>query len=204
MLGEIRDGLDADGGVARAHRTTVADAIADLATVGLDPPNGTEYAAVSADGYAFAEQARYPDFAGPACVLNVDACLKSSTSAFDTFRRFAHERRDCGDCLILALAGRSGSRGLEAFLPTTDPVDVRPGRWTPSAWPKDRTNDLLARAFPQPQTTTRADIATLLIRYSYASGDSPTCVGLSLSLRRACSSHIGRAARLDADSATDP
>lgn len=38
----------------------------------------------------------------------------------DILKRFAFETRDCGDCLIMHLVGRSGKKGLQAFLPSAN------------------------------------------------------------------------------------
>lgn len=38
----------------------------------------------------------------------------------EIFKRFAFTERGCGDCLIMHLVGKSGERGLNAFLPETD------------------------------------------------------------------------------------
>ena len=175
----MRSGLGAGGEVLRAERTTVVNATDDLAAAGLERPNGTEYTALSADGYAWADKPPRIHVPGTVCVLDLDECLaplNGTTSTLATFKRFAYERRDCGDCLMSSLVARSGPRGLAAFLPTTEPEDVRSVRWAPRAWPKDWQAADLALAFPDPQTTTRAQIASLLLRYSYVVGESPTCV----------------------------
>lgn len=179
MVAEMRSGLSADGSVTRPVRTTVADALDDLAAVGIERPNATVYSTASADGYAWASRSPYSGGSGVVCTLGIEECFAldgETLGPFAAFRRFTYERRECGDCLTLALLGRSGRRGLGTFLPVEDPTDAPSDRWSPSAWPKEWRDPDLALAFPDPRTTTRRQIATLLLRYSYALGESSTCV----------------------------
>ncbi|GAA5955214.1 hypothetical protein JCM21900_002241 [Sporobolomyces salmonicolor] len=65
------------------------------------------------------------DESGPVCTLDLKTCFGTeflvvdtgNVSVQDTFRRVAFEKPQCGDCLIALLLGKSGKRGLEAFLP---------------------------------------------------------------------------------------
>lgn len=64
---------------------------------------------------------RNPDFvAANACVINRSTCFGASQgdeTANDCFKRIAFETSKCGDCIITALIGASGTSGIDKFLP---------------------------------------------------------------------------------------
>jgi hypothetical protein len=118
---------------------------------GLPEPKQTTLEFSSQDGYAFlgADEGmvgvpqikKWPRFDGegeegegenPVCTLDLVACFGddflSSSSDDDldvssVFTRIALEQPQCGDCLISLLVGKSGERGLEAFLPPASETD---------------------------------------------------------------------------------
>lgn len=136
------------------------------AQVGLANPLETTTEFSSHDGYAFLGlEAKLPfvysskewpaspltasPSSDPVCELDVRSCFGDKFSSLDegevdvssVFKRVAFEQTQCGDCLIALLVGKSGVRGLEAFLPEEDadadthemPVITLPGsmriRW---------------------------------------------------------------------------
>lgn len=115
------------------------------AEAGLPAPLHTFYQFSSADGFAYtnihtppgrsrsagpiwpmlANEAGRTD---PICTLYFDQCFEpeflsaaseTDMSVLDTFRRIAFAQPECGDCIIALLVGKSGPRGLEAFLPSS-------------------------------------------------------------------------------------
>ncbi|MCO5613674.1 hypothetical protein L7F22_067952 [Adiantum nelumboides] len=60
------------------------------------------------------------------CQIDLSICwpkddhLNPVMNTDDIFKRFAFKERGCGDCLIMHLVGKSGERGLKAFLPKDD------------------------------------------------------------------------------------
>ena len=115
------------------------------AEAGLPAPLRTFYQFSSADGFAYTNIHSPPDRsrssgpiwpvlvseAGrtePICTLHIDQCFaleflsaanKTDMSVLDTFQRIAFAQPECGDCIIALLVGKSGPRGLEAFLPAS-------------------------------------------------------------------------------------
>lgn len=72
---------------------------------------------------------RWIDYSNPGprrfCSLNIQQCFRPSEilqDSSDLFKHIAFAQPECGDCLILALLGASGTQGLEAFLPPHDKV----------------------------------------------------------------------------------
>ncbi|PWY99738.1 hypothetical protein BCV70DRAFT_237621 [Testicularia cyperi] len=54
-----------------------------------------------------------------ACSISRSKCMDPARteSASDFFKRIAFAKPECGDCMVAALIGASGSRGLEKFMP---------------------------------------------------------------------------------------
>lgn len=55
------------------------------------------------------------------CTLHIQQCFRPDSSGLqdsgNLLKHVAFSRPECGDCLIMALLGASGTRGMEAFLP---------------------------------------------------------------------------------------
>ncbi|GAA5983287.1 hypothetical protein JCM11641_002250 [Rhodosporidiobolus odoratus] len=117
------------------------------------------------------------------CTLDLLLCFgeaflsTKSNSSFvvnEVFRRVAYDQPQCGDCLIALLLGKSGEKGLEAFLPSADTAQdasqevqaealaLEGTRWEELDFSKglDGPGSLRQRA------------ATLIQRYAYTIGSS--------------------------------
>ncbi|GAA6049513.1 hypothetical protein JCM3770_000824 [Rhodotorula araucariae] len=119
------------------------------------------------------------------CAIDFDECFGAaflaSTAALpvdDVLRRVAYEAPQCGDCVILALVGRSGSTGLSAFLPSC-PTSAPPQRAIAppvlfSPEPRFASVSLAAVAPSAPRTcaSARALATRRILRYAYTLGDS--------------------------------
>lgn len=146
----------------------------------FETPLATTYGWVSGDGYPLANvhfdtKERRPN----QCLIDFEYCLGqdfggSSSVDVDTvdlFKRIAFELPHCGDCVVTALVGKSGDRGLEAFLPVAKkgkrPPDVGevPAVGRGANW---RTADF---AIPNAaRVSPRAWAVRAIQRYSYAFG----------------------------------
>ena len=188
---------------------------------GLDEPSGTSVVFSSQDGYAHfrtlaqiqANEFRpWPAFeAGqdtaelPACEIDVAQCFgpdflsaeppsDGETNAYVALKRLAFEHPQCGDCVVIGLLAKSGTRGLEAFLPppataarpAVDPksvpaavaVGLNSGAWAGAAFAGPPLSAGMARL-----TAVR-----LISRYAYAVGETDSRFvsdkGSEASLRR--------------------
>ncbi|BGP29032.1 hypothetical protein JCM10296v2_000768 [Rhodotorula toruloides] len=202
--------------VPRPQRDTIRTLAEDHAKVGLPNPLETTTEFSSHDGYAFLGLESkmpfvYPSTDWPAsplsatpssdpiCVLDMKSCLGDEFVSLDegevevsaVYKRVAFEQTQCGDYLIALLVGKSGSRGLEAFLPEEEeavdmdemPVVALPGST------KTRWQEVDYAAPLDGPGTLRQKAAALIQRYSYTLGSSPSSfqsiryAGTSLSTR---------------------
>ncbi|KAM0755806.1 hypothetical protein T439DRAFT_308229 [Meredithblackwellia eburnea MCA 4105] len=188
------------------RRSTTAEDIKLFNTSGLVRPLSSETAFDSRDGFAmasFLKGSPWPvqptdSSAAPnavACNLDIPGCLGSDflseTKAFGTnsvFKRVAFEFPLCGDCAVLQLVGKSGPRGLSAFLPEVEVVNKdtkeeetyrRSETRSASSIKKVRPLGDCAKVFSEidfvdPSTTRarRARAARLIHRYSYIIGST--------------------------------
>ncbi|GAA5866218.1 hypothetical protein JCM3774_004122 [Rhodotorula dairenensis] len=185
-------------------RTTLANMAAHSGDAGLPAPLQTFPQFSSADGYAYTNIHTPPGRARgsgpiwpllavqqgrtePICTLDFDQCFGSDflslgdeaeVSAVDVYRRVAFAKPECGDCVIALLVGKSGPRGLEAFLPpSTDAQNaVRTELVQPIAIGLETTKwrDLVVD-LPATDLNARRQQATALIqRYAYTLGDTPS------------------------------
>lgn len=101
-------------------------------------------------------------------------------SSSDLFKRIAFEDVHCGDCLIPALLGQSGSKGLNAFLPSEEQEEAELSHETTHERDKNadtvtvlplkkrwREIDFSIDAVKPPSETPRQFAARLLLRYQY-------------------------------------
>lgn len=196
------------------------------AEAGLPAPLHTFYQFSSADGFAYTNIHSPPDRsrssgpiwpvlaneAGrtePICTLHFDQCFKpeflsaadeTDISVLDTFQRIAFAQPECGDCIIALLVGKSGPRGLEAFLPSSpespEPDSTQPmpptaiglssTKWREVTFEPPAPNTRARRQqasqipfLPQQQSRTlltrgREQAAALIQRYAYTLGDTPS------------------------------
>ncbi|GAA5862968.1 hypothetical protein JCM1840_002342 [Sporobolomyces johnsonii] len=124
----------------------------------------------------------------PVCTLDLTTCFGEEfldvdgggdVSVQDTFRRVAFERPQCGDCLIALLVGRSGDKGLEAFVPppSEEDDDDEEQEETPEVnavgtsgtkwWEVDFDTRLSGK-----QGSRRRRATSLIHRYAYTIGNS--------------------------------
>ena len=83
----------------------------------------------------------------------------------EVFRRVAFEEPRCGDCVITLLLGRSGARGLGAFLP-----DARAGEGGGGGEVLSRAKSWEDAEYAAEDDKSRARAVSLLTRYSYVLG----------------------------------
>lgn len=112
-----------------------------LKSARISLPKSTMYHFTSADGYSLVSSGqdpyRWPSYDNTTdeydhlphdiCSIPIELCFGSDDFILETFtgdrsssnlfKRMAFENPQCGDCLIVALLGTSGSTGLNAFLP---------------------------------------------------------------------------------------
>lgn len=100
------------------------DGIAELySQAGISLPGATTIYFDSRDGYAgFGAKRQAPGtelcrFEGRLCLGDGFLDSDRTISSTSLFTRNAFEHRDCGNCVIQLLLGRSGSKGLGKFLP---------------------------------------------------------------------------------------
>ncbi|KAJ8296782.1 3-O-alpha-D-mannopyranosyl-alpha-D-mannopyranose xylosylphosphotransferase [Rhodotorula toruloides] len=187
--------------VPRPRRDTVRALAEDHAKAGLPNPLETTTEFSSHDGYALLgletkmpfvypsrEWPALPLSAAPSsdpiCVLDIKSCFGDDFVSLDerkvdvstVFKRVAFEQTHCGDCLMALLVGKSGSRGLGAFLPEEEeavevaemPVVTLPGSI------KTRWQDVDYAAPLDGPGTLRQKAAALIQRYSYTLCSSPS------------------------------
>jgi hypothetical protein len=53
------------------------------------------------------------------CTISIEHCF-APNSTLEVFKRVTFEHPDCGDCLIAHIIAKSGSHGLNAFLPSAN------------------------------------------------------------------------------------
>lgn len=102
--------------------------------------------------------------------------------ASEVLKRVAFEQPECGDCAIVLLVGKSGTRGLESFLPPASAASSSPAPSTTVNSPlAPLVKDYAALDFSLPDTTpaispsdARRRALHLIHRYAYAIGDSPS------------------------------
>ncbi|KZO92450.1 hypothetical protein CALVIDRAFT_567323 [Calocera viscosa TUFC12733] len=164
-----------------------------------EEPKSTVYKFSSHDGYPYHLPSRaaksFPTFPAPghsptgttppACTLEFELCLgtegEPSVLASQVFKRVAFELPQCGDCLITALVGKSGVKGLNAFLPLPQaepagqeqelPEGLTPVLPLSSTW--QSADFSLSTIFPHPRSSLRAFTLALLARYTYTIADTP-------------------------------
>lgn len=147
-------------------------------------------------------------FERTACTLDLGRCLTqnfpvagTNTSWEDVFKQMAYSDPQCGDCLIHHLTGKSGARGIEAFLPPRDRVagsqavahhndgldlDKVPHLPLATTWNATgpakvgeaeaacfSTSCVLANSGYEAGSSLRLFAAKLIQRYSYVIGNSP-------------------------------
>lgn len=133
---------------------------------------------------------RWVDYASPGpsrfCTLEVQRCFKISGSSdtpvlqdsTDLFKHIAFSQPTCGNCLMVALLGASGSKGLEAFLPPKEdlafggsqmssPISDTPILPLSKSW---RDADFTVQTNVPRDMTLRSFATRLLLRYSYVMG----------------------------------
>ncbi|GAA5909159.1 hypothetical protein JCM8208_003392 [Rhodotorula glutinis] len=190
------------------RRRPVSDLLSQLDRAGIERAGATEVAFSSTDGHGMirreeqvarghrstlirpvlAVNASAEEAAQPICSIDLATCfgaafLSSTTASktVDVLRRAAYEMPACGDCIVLALVGKSGSSGLSAFLPSC-PSSSAPPSSSPSA-PiaivslAKRFADVAlavdARSSSSPTcASARALAVRRILRYSYTLGES--------------------------------
>ncbi|CEQ42145.1 SPOSA6832_03928 [Sporobolomyces salmonicolor] len=197
--------------VAAPHRNSLVSLHDGYRTTGLARPKETDLEFTSQDGYAFfgldggvagvpAYKKGWPSFnsngvdasseAEPVCTLNLTTCFGSDfldierggdVSVQEIFRRVAFERPQCGDCVIALLVGRSGEKGLEAFVPPPseegdaddeeekEPPEVNAVGMSGTKWSEVEFDTSL----PAQQGSRRRRATSLIHRYAYTIGTSP-------------------------------
>lgn len=126
-----------------------------------------------------------PSFTGAkACSIVRWTCfgsLSKTESASDFFKRIAFDQPKCGDCIIVALIGASGTSGIDKFLPSFD-IKIASDEFEGSAGPPHlpltsdwmTTDFSMPRAIPKtsakPDMTLRTWCTRLIQRYSYVLG----------------------------------
>ncbi|GAA5838331.1 hypothetical protein JCM9279_003202 [Rhodotorula babjevae] len=190
------------------RRRPSSDLLAQLDRAGISRAGATEIAFSSVDGHGMirrevqlergrrstlirpvlAANATAEEAAEPICSLDLATCfgddfLSSTTpqKTIEVLRRAAYEVPACGDCIILALVGRSGSSGLSAFLPSCPSSPSSP----PSSSSPLTATFSLAKRFADvslaldartPSSPTCASARALavrrILRYSYTLGES--------------------------------
>lgn len=168
-----------------------------LRGAGLSRPEATTYQFSSADGYALVPIGQlvsgWPTYSGIASsgkpharTMSLEKCFdgvdfathaySGNTSSVALFKRMAFEQPDCGDLAIAVLLGRSGSKGLEAFLPSTsDKLGIEMEAAPPLLGGRAKTweaADFSLDNAVQGKWTARDYAVRLLQRYSYIIGDT--------------------------------
>ncbi|BGP12927.1 hypothetical protein JCM10213_004346 [Rhodosporidiobolus nylandii] len=123
--------------------------------------------------------------ASAVCILDLVACFGEAFLAMDhaeelsvneVFRRVAYEQPQCGDCLVALLVGKSGERGLEAFLPLPNEDEEEEAEETVDAeaiaLEGTKWRDLDFAKGLEGSGSLRRRTAALIHRYSYTIGDS--------------------------------
>ncbi|GAA6035380.1 hypothetical protein JCM8097_008846 [Rhodosporidiobolus ruineniae] len=123
------------------------------------------------------------------CTLDLSSCFGPSfldpfnvddIDVSTTFRRIAFEQPQCGDCLIALLLGKSGEKGLEAFLPPADEGDkdeedleaeAEANALGGTKW--DELDFAAGLEGGGAKGSLRRRAATLIQRYAYSIGSSP-------------------------------
>ncbi|EPQ31660.1 uncharacterized protein PFL1_00993 [Pseudozyma flocculosa PF-1] len=133
------------------------------------------------------------------CSISRSSCLapsRGAESASDLFKRIAFEQSDCGDCILAALIGASGTSGIERFMPpsyakmpateaipaasppssSSPPLKHVPHLPLTSSWRE--TDFSLDKALPagaaQSGMSLRTWCARLIQRYQYVLGSVPS------------------------------
>lgn len=190
------------------RRRPSSELVAQLGRAGISRAGATEVAFSSSDGHGMiwreeqlargrrstlirpvlAANATAKEAVEPICSIDLATCFGdvflSSTRSYKTpevLRRAAYEAPACGDCIILALVGRSGASGLSAFLPSCPSSSPPPS----SSSPPIAALFSLAKRFPDvslaldartpsspPCASARALAVRRILRYSYTLGES--------------------------------
>lgn len=176
--------------VPTPRRTTLNSATTMMDEAGIAEPLATRYEFVSGDGSAYfaGENPEWPSFQLPengraasinACMIDITDCFgddfaidEGSWTVQDTMKRISFEKPECGDCVIVALLGKSGQEGLKAFLPSKIKAVVDED--------EDESVQMLSleKAFasadfkPLSNRSLRQQAIALITRYSYAIGNS--------------------------------
>ncbi|KPV78309.1 uncharacterized protein RHOBADRAFT_50790 [Rhodotorula graminis WP1] len=184
------------------------DLLAQLERAGIRRAGATEVAFSSSDGHGMirreeqvgrgrrstlvrpvlAVNASAEEAAQPMCSIDLSTCfgadfLSSSTprKTIEVLRRAAYEVPACGDCIVLALVGKSGSSGLSAFLPSCPPSSSPPSSSPPTpialfSLAKRFVDVALVVDARTPSAPTCASARGLavrrILRYSYTLGES--------------------------------
>lgn len=189
------------------RRGTSAHLVEQLERIGCDPPGVTNIAFSSHDGFgAFRPEPNYrdgfnlsrpirpalpvdvtEDAGTAACAIHLDTCFGgdflSSTRSVpvdEAFRRVAYEYTHCGDCVVLALVGRSGATGLSAFLPScsTAAPHRNPSISAEALFSLAKRHESVNLLVTPPSSaaptcaSARALAVRRILRYSYTLGDS--------------------------------
>ncbi|KAF7968346.1 hypothetical protein HWV62_30941 [Athelia sp. TMB] len=111
------------------------------------------------------------------CALDIRECFgpgwvdDGEAAGVDAvFRRVAFEEPRCGDCVVTLLLGRSGPRGLGAFLPD---AGAGGGDGEGEVEVLSRAKSWEEAEYAVDGDRSRARAVSLLTRYSYVLGDSP-------------------------------
>lgn len=197
-------------------RSTLEDLPRAFEATGLQRPRSTEIVFDSRDGFAmFTPTPEYREGPPPGtahvrstnwpvvtatelkkravCSFSRSQCLgaeflrpSARISTNDLLRRVAFEHPECGDCAILLLLNKTGTRGLEAFLPIVD-SSVTSSASSPSTTPFvplgastpkydsiDFSRSPSSSVLHLTPLDARQRALHLIQRYRYAIGDSPS------------------------------
>ncbi|KDN51800.1 hypothetical protein RSAG8_00348, partial [Rhizoctonia solani AG-8 WAC10335] len=170
---------------------------AQAAVPGGHARHSTEYSFTSQDGYPYTFLGDYgmghwPRFPTQymRCAIQFPTCFPSDlTSASEAFKHVAFKEPQCGDCIIQALIGASGSLGLSAFLPPVAHGTKNTERPKNGAIPHlplvsdYRTGDFSLKAVVGDSTTgLRFWTAKMLQRYRFVIGDTPSIFAMVTSV----------------------
>ncbi|GAA5892552.1 hypothetical protein JCM6882_005645 [Rhodosporidiobolus microsporus] len=178
------------GGLPEPNQTTIECSSADgYALIGTDE-GMTDFPALKG-GWSSFSSSELPDgqTTDPVCTLDLPSCFGNaflSPSSLDElpispiFCRIALEKPQCGDCLVTLLMGKSGEKGVEAFLPPRadgdEEADETEGAVEAEAIGLGGTKwgevDF-ARGLEGRKGSLRRRASTLIHRYAYTIGSSP-------------------------------
>lgn len=188
------------------RRRSATALLVQLDRAGISRPGATEVAFSSNDGHGMIRvdeqlprgprstlirpilplDASAQEAERPICSIEFATCFGreflSPSATFKTvevLRRVAYEAPHCGDCVVLALVGKSGAAGLSAFLPSCPSASPAPPSSIPvtALFSLDKRYESVALPVAPPSSTptcpsARALAVHRILRYSYTLGDS--------------------------------